>query len=237
MFTNKLFIGAFLALSLLLAYGCSSETTDTGSNTDNKVDTTDLALQNVTAAKGESKINYKFEKGETFSYKLALLNEYNTEIKGDTTMSSKVNQRNIIIVDFKVLETENDSIAEIEAKIRNIDFFAASEKDTMKYHTGGKIDSTMKDEGEFYEGLASGSCVVRVDKLGNIIETYKFDKIVEKLLTFQPDSLMKKQENKDLMKTQMEGAVKSTFASILGQIFRQFSDGTIKSDTAYVINR
>jgi len=228
---RKMILSFLLVSSIVLYTGCNSSDQPAAVAGDNSVDTNYLSLEDVKAASGESKFGYKLEKGDKFTYKIAFINVVSQETKIDTVMSQKMDQQNVLVIDFEVKDVDKDTIAEVEVTTKSIYVKSEINGEKKEYKTGDKLDSAKKLDFGFYEAITSNSFFARIDKNGNIREIFRVDKIVDAVLPQGKDSIPAQQ------KEMAADEIKNNLKGMIMQVFRSFSPGTLKANDTYRDNK
>lgn len=231
MLFKKIIFSFFTITLLMLVSGCGSDGTKPLAEGEvvTSIDTNLPKLEGVTAAEGETEFGYKLEKGSKFTYKIAFINNIDQSMKADTSISQKVEQKNVIVINFEVKDVDKDTIAEVEVTTTSIYIFSDVNGEKKEYKTGDKLDSAKKLDFGFYEALINNPFMARIDKKGVIKEVYKVDKIVTKAL---PENMGKDSLNPQ----QLEAATKDISENLKGmimQVFRAFSPGTLKANETF----
>jgi len=224
---RKMFLSFLLVSSLVIYTGCDSSNSPAAVAGDTSVDTNYLTLEDVKPATGEVKYSYKLEKGDKFTYKVAFINVITQETKVDTVINQKMDQENILVIDFEVKDVDKDTIAEVEVSTKSIVVKYEMNGEKKEYKTGDKLDSAKKLDFGFYEALTSNSFFARIDKKGNILEIFRVDKLVEAAIPPGQDSIPADQ--KEMAAEQ----IKNNLKGMITQVFRSFSPGTLKANEAF----
>jgi len=228
MLLRKLMFSIFVLSSVVILSGCGEKGSEAVQGATD-IDTNYLKVEDVKAAEGVTTFGYKLEKGDKFSYKVAFINKISQDMKADTVISQKVDQRNVLIIDFEVKDVDKDTIAEVEVTTRSVYVKSDLNGKVKEYKTGDKLDSTSRIDFGFYEALSGNSFMARIDKKGTIREVYKVDKIV--------DNALPKTNGKDSISAQQrEMATTEVAENLKGmilQVFRNFSNGSLKANETY----
>lgn len=210
---RKMILSFLLVSSIVLYTGCNSSDQPAAVAGDNSVDTNYLSLEDVKAASGESKFGYKLEKGDKFTYKIAFINVVSQETKIDTVMSQKMDQQNVLVIDFEVKDVDKDTIAEVEVSTKSIYVKSEINGEKKEYKTGDKLDLAKKLDFGFYEAITTNSFFARVDRNGNIREVFRVDKIVDAVLPQGKDSIPAQQKEMaaDEIKNNLKGMIMQVF--------------------------
>lgn len=226
-------------LSPVLFFSCQKEK----SNEEQKVpeeiastfDSTALATTSVDESEDQSFFfRYKFAPGESFKYRLTTISERKQSITTDTTMSDNLSQTIIFIMNFKTLSLDADSVAEIECTFSSVNLKANANGIDISYKSGSQMDSTERQKFPEYESFLNSPFNLRVGKQGEIIDIYKFDKIMNKFLSLRglTDSLTA-QEKIMAQQDMTNRSVKP----LLAQIFREVPEHKMAKDSTWSYKR
>jgi hypothetical protein len=198
-------------------------------------DSTALATTTVNENEDQSFLfRYKFKPGESFKYRLTTISERNQSITTDSTMSDKLNQTIIFILNFKTLSLDADSVAELQCTFSSVNLKANANGIDINYQSGSKMDSTERQKFPEYESFLNIPFNLRVGKQGEIIDIYKFDKIMNKFLSLRglTDSLTAQEK---IMAQQ--DMTNSSVKPLLAQIFREVPSHKMSKDSTWSYKR
>lgn len=226
MLLRKLMFSILIFSFVFVLAGCGDKPADAATTKD--IDTNYLKVEDVKAAEGVTNFGYKLEKGDKFTYKVAFVNKISQEMKADTSISQKVEQSNVLVIDFDVKDVDKDTIAEVEVVTRSIYVKSDINGTVKEYKSGDKLDSASKKDFGFYEALTGNAFMARIDKKGVIREVYKVDKIADLALApMGKDSIPADQ--KEMAKSEISENLKG----MIMQVFRSFSPGSLKANETY----
>ena len=77
-------------------------------------------IENVKVKGPEMFLNYKFQSGDKFSYRLSTSSNNTEEITADTTFTNEITQNATYTINFRVRDIDSDNSANIEVKITSI---------------------------------------------------------------------------------------------------------------------
>lgn len=225
---------ALLMVVLFFAAGCgnneegkSPEASSDLLNYDStEIKTTSLDESSV----GTVNLTYKLVKGSTYNFRLTSLADENQTIKADTTIEQKVHQALTYLLSLKVNEVESDGVMEIEFNFKSIKLDATANGKKFTYLSGSKIDSADKERYKEYEAMVNNPFTVRLDAYGEILDIFRADKIVNRILELQgvKDSVTA-DEKRLFQQDVVDGALKPMVA----QIFRKFPKTPVGKDTVW----
>lgn len=230
---------AIISLSLLLFISCQKEESKEEDSTTKEVTFTfdSSALKTTAIDTNENQsflFRYKFKPGESFKYRLSTISQSEQSVVADTTMSEKMSQTIIFIVNFKTLSLDPDSIAELECIFSSVNLTANARGRDITYQSGAQMDSTEKIQFAEYESFVNNPFNLRVGKLGEIIDIYKIDKIMNKFLQLRglSDSLNAQEK---IMASQDLTA--RSIKPLLTQIFREVPEKKMAKDSLWTYKR
>ncbi len=198
---------------------------------DNKDDKNNKKAEIVNIGKESVNIQYKFKRGDKFTYKMITMAATGQSVKTDTTRSTELNQTVEYIFDFDVIDVDADNIAEFNVVISNIKVDASANGKKFNYQSGKEIKAEDKRNFVEYESMYKMPFRVRVNKIGEVIEVSRTDKIVENIIKLQgvKDSVSI-QEKQQFTANLNEGAIKP----LVQQFFRRVPTNKINVDSTWV---
>lgn len=226
-------------LSLMLFFSCQKEKTNEDEKASKEItftfDSTALkttALDN--SADQSFYIRYKFVPGETFKYRLTTISESEQTVFTDSSMSEKMSQTIIFIMNFKTLSIDTDSVAELQCTFSSVNLKANAKGRDITYQSGAQMDSTEKIKFAEYESYINNPFKLRVGKQGEIIDIYMIDKIINRFLSFRglEDSLSAQEK---IMASQ--DLTNRSIKPILAQIFREVPAHKMAKDSTWSYKR
>ncbi len=175
-------------------------------------------------------LRYKFVTGETFKYRLTTIAQSEQSIVADTTMSESMSQTIIFILNFKTLSIDQDSVAELECLFSSINLKASARGNEVTYQSGTQMDSTERVKFAEYESFINNPFNLRIGKLGEILEIYKTDKLMNKFLELRglSDSLNAQQK---IMASQE--LTNKSIKPLVSQIFREVPSHKMSVDSTW----
>lgn len=179
-------------------------------------------------------LRYKFVPGESFKYRMTTISERQQSIVTDSTLSDQLKQTIIFIINFKTLSVDNDSVAELECTFNSVNLKANANGIDINYQSGNQADSTQKEKFPEYESFVNNSFNLRVGKLGEIVEIYKVDKIINQLLSIRKLSDSLSTEQKTMIQQDL---ILKTIKPVLAQIFREVPSHKMGKDSTWFYKR
>ncbi|MCZ7613373.1 MAG: hypothetical protein M5T52_07520 [Ignavibacteriaceae bacterium] len=112
-------IFVLISLLLILFISCQKENKQKENQEEQNItfsfDSTSLKTTALDQTEPQSfYMRYKFNPGETFKYRLTTISERSQSVVTDSTMTEKMNQTIIFIINFKTLGIDKDSVAELQ---------------------------------------------------------------------------------------------------------------------------
>lgn len=226
---------AIILLSILIFSACQKEKSVTedksSTETASTFDSTALKTTIIDPSENQSFLfRYKFVTGETFKYRLTTIAQSEQSIVADSTMSDKMSQTIIFILNFKTLSMDEDSVAELECTFSSINLKASAKGKEVTYLSGSQMDSTERVKFAEYESYIDNPFNLRIGKLGEIIDIYKIDKIMNKFLSLRglSDSLSAQQK---VMASQ--DLIGRSIKPLISQIFREVPEYKMAVDSTW----
>ena len=221
---------AFILLLIVVGIGCSKK--DEKQNNQPAISSEQLDNLKSVDLKGEKVfLKYKFEKGEKLLYKLITVNSSQQTIKADSLIKSAGEQTLTYFFDIEVLEVDNDNIAELSLNISQIIFDGMVNGQKMHYDT--KTANISKEEKlKFieFETISNTPFRARVNQKGEILEITRIDKMVDKMITLQPEAQkMPADQKAALIKNISEGELKPRTQLL----FRELTTNAIGKDSTW----
>ena len=179
-------------------------------------------------------IKYKFKPGESFKYRMTVISQNEQNMKTDTSMTARLEQTLIYIIDFKTLSLDEDSVAELQCTFSSVNLKANANGTEISYQSGSLIDSTEKVKFAEYESFVNNPFNIRVGKHGEIIDIYKIDKIMNRFLSLRglTDSL--KAEDKVVFKEDMNNR---SIKPVIAQVLREVPQHKMAKDSTWSYKR
>jgi len=227
-------IVVLLSLLTIAFIGCGDKETSPETEVKNyslKADTSSLKTEKLSAEEVKDvQLAYNLKKGEKFTYRFSSLSSEEAIVKGPSVMSQSISEERTYIIEMEVKDIESDKTLDVSFYIKSIKVEAFIDGQKISYVSGNKIDSTDAKKFAEYEGLSNNSFGARLKNNGDILELYKLDKIVNKMLevTGLTDSISATE--KEQIKQQLD---MGSLRLIVSQIFRKFETGKISLNSEW----
>jgi hypothetical protein len=221
-----------LAVSILLLAGCGKNAGNKPAAIDSKnkysFDSTDIKTTPASNPNESFQFVYKFEKGKKYNYRLTTITNDNQLMKADTVIKQDSKQSIIYLFTLSGVSSDQDAM-EMECNISSIKIDAQDGRQSVKYESG-KADSLNKVKFSNYEALINNPFSVRVNKNGEVLEIFRVDKIVNKILALNhlKDSVNAEQKSR-IKRDFSEGALKQ----LMMQVFREFPNRSFAKDSSW----
>lgn len=218
--------------ALLVLAGCGEKPTHEALNDQNKynVDSSDIKAQPVANQNEAFKLEYKFEKGKTYHYRLTTVTNDIQTVTIDSTMKSDIRQTIIYLIDLTPVSTDKDGVAELNCTFKSVKLNALANGQEYNYESGTNTDSVSKSKYADYESLINSEIGIRVSRRGELMEVFRVDKILAKFLAIKGLTDSVNAQQRDQLRTNMvEGAVKP----LLFQVFRNMPDHQLAVDSSW----
>ena len=222
-------------LSVVFLSSCQKDKNENEKETSKEMtssfDSTALKTTAIDSDENQSFLfRYKFTVGETFKYRLTTIAQSEQSIIADSTMSEKMGQTIIFILNFKSISIDEDSVAELECTFSSINLKASVKGIDVTYQSGTQMDSTERVKFAEYESYINNPFNLRIGKLGEILDIYKIDKIVNKFLEIRglSDSLNAQQK---IMASQE--LTSRSIKPLVSQIFREVPERKMAVDSTW----
>jgi len=225
-----------LALAMLL-FGCDNKKTAEGETEEinlTQVDTSDLVTTEVEDKEESFFFKYKLNEGDSFNYRLTVIQESDQNIDADTTITQSFKQTVKYAINFQVTELDEDSVAEVKGTIGAINLDADLNGEEISYKSGSTMDSLDVFKFAEYESMINKQFRLRVNPLGEVKDVYRVDKIFNSYLDLRnmQDSLTT--EQKDAVKNDLINAV---LKPLMGQIFRVMPGKQMGKDSSWTYEK
>ncbi|HSD62445.1 MAG TPA: DUF6263 family protein [Ignavibacteriaceae bacterium] len=221
----------------LIIYGCGGQTKEKQPQQKDQfaVDTSDLKAAPVENPNQEYFLRYKLAKGNTYNFRLTAISKDDQTISSkDSTINQAINQTMIYNVGLNVTDVDADSTMELKAEINSIKVDGNAGAQQLNYQSGVTKDTAEIDKYAQYESLVNNPFYVRVSKYGELLDVYRADGIVNKLLDIRGYTDSLKSEEKTTLKNDItEGVLKP----LLSQIFRKLPENKVSKDSTWKIEQ
>jgi hypothetical protein len=180
----------FILLSIVFIFACNDKKTEEEQKLTEEVtstfDSTDLPT--TIAAIDEDKpflMQYRFEPGESFNYRMTVISENEQSMETDTIMTANLSQTLIYIINFKTLSLDKDSIAELQCTFTSVNVKADVNGEQITYQSGSEIDSTERLKFAEYESFVNNPFNLKVSRFGVVKEVFNTGNIVDRFLSIR----------------------------------------------------
>jgi hypothetical protein len=219
-----------ILLVFFIFFGCSKKSEESTNKTISMAaDTSDLKTTPIDDLK-DVYLTYKLEKGKTYKYKLTTISNDIQTILADTTIKQDVSQTISYLIKLDVKDVDSEGIMELDITFQKIKLNAIANAKTFNYESGTKMDSAEKSKYTEYDALVNNTFSARINKVGEIIEIFRADKIANKVIELRGLKDKVTSEEKLYLQTEITNiAIKP----ILSQIFRKLPEKKVSKDTTW----
>lgn len=230
------YFGFIIAISfLLIACGEKNEQPEAEKidSTAYVYDQSDLKTEGVDNTTKSFKLSYNFNKGDKARYRLTTISENVQTVSAETTITMKLHQEVIYLVDFEINSVEDDGTTEAELKINALKLMADVNGEKFTFEAGKEKDSSqIKRFAEFYS-LWNNPFSIRFSKSGEILEIFRVDKISNKFFKLKDADTVNIQ-TKNLIKDDM---VANVLKPLTIQIIRSLPDKEVAKDSTWSVRQ
>ncbi len=230
----------FLVISFLVfTIACNNKTETEERSIEELGSTFDSTSLQTTALNTEEDdqsftINYKFNPGETFKYRMSVFSSNKQHMEADTIMDSSIEQTLIYLLNFKTISIDEDEISEIQCTVNSINLKASGMAKEISYQSGTKLDSIDQQQFAEHESFINNPFNIRVNKFGELIDIYKTDKILNSYLNLRGLQDSVKTEDKAVFKQDLSERV---IKPLIAQIIRQVPQHKVAKDSTWTYKR
>lgn len=223
-----------IILTGLLIYGCGENKNDQkplGQKDQFSFDTTDIKANPVENPDESFYMRYKFTKGTNYNFRLTAISKDEQTITSiDTTLSQGLDQTIIYNITFTPTSIDADSTIEMSTVFTSIKIDGRFGNEPIHYQSGTTKDSAEINKYAQYESLVQNPFDIRISKVGELLDIFRTDRMVNKLLDIKgyTDSL-KSGEKAALKNDITEGVLKP----MIGQIFRKVPAEVMAKDSSW----
>jgi hypothetical protein len=179
--------------------------------------------------KSSFQLGYQFDKGEKLLYRLVSISETSQKVVADTTITNKIKQEIIYLIEFEPKSVESDGTIEAEVKIVGLKLNAKVNDEKVTFDAITNKDTLQNQRfAEFY-ALLNNPFSIRFTKFGEISEIFRVDKISNKFLKLRNADTVDVQ-TKNMVKDDM---INSVLRPVMGQIIRKVTDKTLAKDSIW----
>jgi len=177
-------------------------------------------------------LKYGLQKGAEFHYRLTSITNDNQSIAADTSIAQNINQTLSYLLKLSVKDVDKDGVMEIEFTFNSVKLDAAGNGKTFSYQSGSKLSAEDKKNYGNYEAIINNPFTARLTAKGEILEFFRTDRIVNKLLELDGTKDSISMEEKKVLQQQIsEGALRP----LLSQVFRKLPDHQVKKDSLWTL--
>ncbi len=227
-----------ILLTGLLWFGCGENTKEQKPETQNEqfsFDSTDIKAKPVDNPNQTFYLRYKLEKGESYKFRLtAISKDDQTVTTKDTTMTQGMDQTMVYNMKFTPTEIDADSTMEIEAVVTSIKVDGTFGNEPVHYQSGTSKDSADVIKFAQYESLVNNAFNLRVSKIGEILDVFRADKIVNRLLDIKGYADSLKADEKATLKNDI---TESMLKPMISQVFRKLPAREMSKDSAWKVEQ
>jgi len=226
---SKLVGIALFLLLIVLGIGCGTK--DEKQSNKPAVSSEELNnLKSVDLSGQKVYLKYKFEKGEKLRYKLITVTSSQQTIKADSLMKSTGDQTLTYFFDIEVIEVDPDNTAELSLNISQVIFDGQVNGQKMHYDSKANVSKEEKLKYVEFETVSNTPFRARVNQKGEILEVTRIDKMVDKMMTLQPEmQKMTADQKASLIKNIGEGELKPRTQLL----FRELTSNEVGKDSTW----
>lgn len=193
-------------------------------------DSTDLKTQGVDNSGKPFKLEYKFKKGDNVTYRLTTISDNSQTITMDTTISTKVNQKIVYLLNVNIKDVDDEGTMEAEVKITSVKLDAIANGKVYAFEAGKDKDSASLEQYAEFQSLYNNAFSVRFNKLGEVLEVYKVDKISNKFLELRGALDTISTSDKNLI---TQNLTNSVLTPLITQVVRKTTDKEVYKDSTW----
>lgn len=195
------------------------------------VDTSEIKTVKLENQEEKFYIKYAFEKGKEYNYRLTNIAENtNTASTKDSTISQKVKQTLTYLINLKILDIDIDSIYEIGFNITSVKLEADVDGEKYFYESETTKDSISKIRYAEYVSVLNNPFNVRVSNIGDLVEIYKADRIINEFVKLKGVADSITSAEKDYLKKDM---IERALKPLVVQVLRQLTDKQMAKDSIW----
>ena len=223
---------SYLLIIFLFFNGCGEKTEEKPVDTKNLMtyDTSDVKTTALDNPDQNFFLRYKFRKDKEYRYRIAALSENMQSIQMDTIITQQIKHNTIYILSLKPIEIEEDSTMEINCSFTSIKLDAQMNGQSFSYQSGVTKDSLELTKYSLYESILNNPFTLRINKLGEILEIYRVDRIINKFLELSNNKDSLTTDEKNYLKQEL---VHGSITPTLTQIFRKVPDIQVAKDSLW----
>lgn len=197
-------------------------------------DSTDIKLQPADNPAKQFFMEYKFTKGEAFNYRVTMISDMTQTVTADTTISMDMHQSMIYLLNFMPRETDADGNTELTCNITSSKIEMEGSGRKVIYHSDSIKTAEDKEKFADNHSIVKNPFSVRINKLGELLEVYKADKIVNSYLEYRKLADSASAEDKDMLKNQI---VETLLKPLLSQVFSKAPEKPLAKDSIWIFKQ
>jgi hypothetical protein len=217
---------------IFILVGCKNEDDKPVDNKDKyATDTSEIKTIQLENQNEQFYIKYAFDKGKEYEYRLTNIAENTQTVNAnDTLLSQRVKQTLTYLIKLKVLDIDVDNIYELSFTITSVKLEADANGQKFYYESSTSKDTTDRVRYSEYVAVLNNPFNIRVSKIGEIVEIYKADRIVNEFLKLKGAADSVTTAEKDYLKKDM---IERALKPIVVQVFRQLPDKMMAKDSLW----
>jgi hypothetical protein len=217
---------------IFILVGCKKEDDKPVENKDKyATDTSEIKTIQLENQNEQFYIKYAFDKGKDYEYRLTNIAENTQTVNAnDTLLSQRVKQTLTYLIKLKVLDIDVDNIYELSFTITSVKLEADANGQKFYYESSTSKDTTDRVRYSEYVAVLNNPFNIRVSKIGEIVEIYKADRIVNEFLKLKGAADSVTTAEKDYLKKDM---IERALKPIVVQVFRQLPDKMMAKDSLW----
>lgn len=197
------------------------------------IDTSDIKTVKLENQNENFFIKYGFLAAKEYNYRLTNIAENtNTVSMNDSTISQKVKQTLTYLINLKILDFDADSIYEIAFRITSVKLEADVDGEKFFYESETTKDSAAKVRYAEYVSVLNNPFNVRISSIGDLIEIYKADRIINEFVKIKGVADSITAAEKDYLKNDM---IERALKPLVVQVLRQLTDKVLSKDSIWTI--
>jgi hypothetical protein len=217
---------------IFILVGCKKEDDKPVDNKDKyATDTSEIKTIQLENQNEQFYIKYAFDKGKDYEYRLTNIAENTQTVNAnDTLLSQRVKQTLTYLIKLKVLDIDVDNIYELSFTITSVKLEADANGEKYFFESSTSKDSLDRVRYSEYVAVLNNPFNIRVSKIGEIVEIYKADRIVNEFLKLKGAADSVTTAEKDYLKKDM---IERALKPIVVQVFRQLPDKMMAKDSLW----
>jgi hypothetical protein len=215
-----------------ILFGCKKEgEKPTESKDKYSVDTSEIKAVKLENQNERFYIKYGFVKGIDYNYRLTNIAENTQTVNAnDTILAQNVKQTLTYLINLKILDIDVDSIYEVAFNITSVKLDADANGQKFHFESSTSKDSADRMRYSEYIAVLNNPFNVRVSKIGELIEVYKADRIINEFVKLKGAADSISAAEKDYLKKDM---IERALKPLVIQVFRQLTDKVMSKDSLW----